>query len=335
MIIKPNWPKSRRDGTGKCIIFGASALLVGILIAKGIPVSHHPWNHNHYMMHSDRLTDQQLHELTQRDDFIYISTFFFITSGTTFNIPIDFKSLTFIDAIGAGGAGGISSGLAGSGGGGGAWGRITSLSGIEWGVSFTCQIGTSVVGGTTGSGTTPTRNTWLVNVSTLVAAGGSNGANSSTVGVGGTVANSVGAGGTHAGGNGGAPWTSGATAGGGGGGAGGPTGAGVTGTSATSSTVGGNGGNGDVSSGGAGGTSSGLGGNGTEYDATHGSGGGGGAGSFSASGGAGGRYGGGGGGTSDVTQHLGAAGLLAMSYISRSLSQSISINQSIKRASSW
>ena len=121
----------------------------------------------------------------------------FLTSGTSWTVPADWNnSNNMIQAIGAGGNGGQGNylggyGLGGGGGGGGAYAKVTNKS---YSGSVSYQVG--VAGGTTGSGTTPTGNSWLA--SDIIAAGGVTSVQSQSSGApsyggaGGTVANSVG-----------------------------------------------------------------------------------------------------------------------------------------------
>jgi hypothetical protein len=193
----------------------------------------------------------------------------FLSSGSSWTVPADWNSSdNTIEAIGAGGDGTYDAywGNAYSGGG-GAYAKVTNLS-LTPGGSVSYRIGAH--GGSTGSGTSPTANTWFKDGSTLVAAGGA------TDGNGGTTGNSVGST-KYAGGNPGAgcSWTDGYGNywnPGGAGGAAGLHGAGNNGGPADCAIfiLPGNGGSGDAGYGG-----SGDGGNGTEWDASHGSGGGG------------------------------------------------------------
>jgi hypothetical protein len=182
-------------------------------------------------------------------------TVIFLTSGTSFSRPADWNnSANKIEAIGGGG----DSGTAGA-----AYAAITNYAMPS---TLTYQIG--VHNGTTGSGTSPTSNTWATGASTLVAAG----IDTSTTNCVGSTKFGGGAGTVSAGG-----------------GAGGPNGAGAGGSGST-------GGTGDNGHGGAGGTSGNNGSPGTEWTsnpggASAGSGGGGGlggtAGNYGAAGGAG------------------------------------------------
>jgi len=196
-------------------------------------------------------------------------TVVFLTSGTSYTRPADWNNAANkIEAIGA----------AADGGGTGKGGCFASISNFTMAATVSYQIG--VHGGTTGSGTAPTSNTWLKDASTLVAAG------ADTV-----TTNCVGT----------TKFAGGGQGSGSGGGAGGPNGAGA-------SASGFSGGNGDAGFGGAGGANGVAGGNGTEWTSnpggTHaGSGGGGG------NGAAGGQYGGGGGGAT-----AGGGGIIVITY---------------------
>ena len=76
----------------------------------------------------------------------------FITTGTTFTIPSDFKYLSSVEIIGGGGTG-YSHGLGyGSGGGGGAYANSTSITGLTAG--GTAYVSFGVAGGTTYFNTT-------------------------------------------------------------------------------------------------------------------------------------------------------------------------------------
>lgn len=228
-------------------------------------------------------------------------TFLTATTSSTYTKPVDWNnSSNNIQGIGAGGAGAGSSGSANSGAG-GAFARQNNVT-LSSNPSYRC----GAAAGTTGSGTAPTANTFFLDGSTLVAAGGQ----SASAGVsGGSTANSVGTT-KYKGGDG----NLGGVIGAGAGGAAGPNGAGGNGQDGNDGT----GGAGDAGYGGSGGSGSGAGsgdpgGAGSEFDATHGSGGGGGGGTTG--GGAGGNYGAGGGGkTSSGSGGIGKQGLLVVTY---------------------
>jgi hypothetical protein len=231
-----------------------------------------------------------------------------ITSGTTWTVPADFNQVNTVYCIGAGG----NASAQGGGGGGGAC-AFTSNVALTPGAVVNIQVGAG--GGTTGSGTAPTANTWFGS-SALVAAGGGSGTATPTAGVGGTTGNS--AGGTkYAGGTGGL-YASGTTNAGGGGAAG-STGAGAVGGSASTGV----GGTGDATTGGAGGAvgtsgahNGGAGAAGTEMPGGIGAGGGGGGCYSTGNGGAGGLYGAGGGVDVSGTGGGGAAGVIIVTYTS-------------------
>ncbi len=227
-----------------------------------------------------------------------------ITSGTTWLVPSDWSSTNTVWCIGAGGNGGAGGA---SGGGGGAC-AFTSNIALVPGALVLVQIGTP--GGTTGSGITPTSNTWF-NTSALVAAGGQSG---NAGGAAGSTANS--AGGTKYAGGAGASY-GGGSVNAGGGGAGGNTGAGAAGTNLG---VGGQGDNGTGGAGGAAGTvGSPAGGNGAvgfEISSALGAGGGGGGGYSGGSGGGGGGLYGGGGGAGGGANNGGGQGVILISYTS-------------------
>ena len=246
-------------------------------------------------------------------------TFVVLTSGSTWTVPANWNNASnAIWALGAGGNGGTASQNVynGAGGGGGAFASVANKT-LTPGASINIQVG--VNDGTTGSGTTPTANTWFNNSSTLVAAGGAS-ASGSTQGAAGSTANSVGTV-KYAGGAGG---SSGGSTAGGGGGAGGPNGAGGAGQAVT--TTGANGGTGDNSHGGAGAsTLAGVGAAGTEWApltaATGVGSGGGGGGTLTPTnqaGGAGGAYGAAGGGGSGTGASwaggAGAGGVIVIAY---------------------
>ena len=243
-------------------------------------------------------------------------------SGSSWQVPADWNNANnTIYVIGAGGTGGtgVANTNNAAGGGGGAAAYIINITLTPLAIiSFQCGVG----GGTTGSGTSPTANTWFKDGSTLVAAGGAS-ASGTSAGAAGSTANSVG-GTTYAGGIGGA---GGATVSGGGGGAAGAYGIGAAGTSATT----GLGGTGDAGTGGAGGATSGAaGGTGTEIVGVGGGGGGaGGTNNTTTPGGAGGYWGGGGGGgahTAGAGQvgGVGAPGLLVIVYTPAAINEPIS-----------
>lgn len=227
----------------------------------------------------------------------------FLTSGTSWTVPGDWNnSSNTIEAIGAGGNG-YGYILCNAGGGGGGAYALTTNTTLSGTVSY--QVGTA--GGTTGSGTSPTANTWFKDGSTLVAAGGATPSGLTSGGTGGTTANSVGTT-LYQGGTGGSSQNN--VGNGGGGGAGGTHAAGNNGNNA-----GGAGGQGDGTYGGAGGSAGNPGSSGTEWDATHGSGGGGGPSSgCSAAGQIGGQYGAGGGGGTSGSGGAGVSGVIVITY---------------------
>ena len=221
----------------------------------------------------------------------------FLTSGSTFIVPVDWNSTANTIEVLGGGANGAAS-APGEGGGGGAYSAITNLA-LTPGDSITYHIGAAGA------------DSWFNGASLGASSVGAKGGNGQT---GGASASGVGTT-KFSGGNGGNrddPTIN----GGGGGGAAGPNGNGVVGA-AGSAGGGGTGGAGDNSSGGAGGTANNAGGNGTEWDSTHGSGGGGGGGQSGFRGGAGGNYGaGGGGGSSGALNGAGNPGIVVLTYTS-------------------
>lgn len=250
-------------------------------------------------------------------------TFLTSTTATTYSTPTDWNNANNkIEGLGGGGNGFASTSVtSGGGGGGGAYAAATNVT-ISGNVNYRC----GVAGGTTGSGTTPTVNSFFKDGSTMVAAGG--GTSTGTgAGAAGLVANSIGNT-TFAGGSGG----TGATifSPGAGGGAGGPNGAGVAGgngTLASSAPPSGGAGNANTNGGGTGGpggtttTAGSPGGNGTTFQASpaYGPGGGGGSGGINGSGTAvgqaGGNYGGGSSGTYVSSSGAsGKQGLIVVTY---------------------
>jgi hypothetical protein len=224
-----------------------------------------------------------------------------LTSGTSWTVPTDWNNFNnTVEALGAGGNGG-----AGFGGGGGVYASKSNIF-LPSGGTVAYRIG--IKGGTTGSGISPTANTYFKDATTVVAAGGS----SADDGVAGTVANSVGtvrfAGGTG--------WN-------GGGGAAGPHGAGKNAPSAggASETDGGAGDNGNPAGGAAGTAASRPGGAGSNWTSNPGgviagAGGGGGT-NIAGSNGNGGDYGAGGANNAGGgTAGLGSNGLIVITYVS-------------------
>ena len=222
----------------------------------------------------------------------------FITSGTSFVVPVDCNKFDWIDCIGEGGGCGNSSSLPG--GAGGAWSRVNNLT-VTPGSTVYCQIGTGASIGVAGKDTWINKTSNSAPTSTAdgcLAKGG--GTTTGGPSVGGAAASGVGDS-KYSGGD-----SSSAPSRGGGGGAAGPNGNGNNGSST-------DGGSADAGLGGAGGISSSSTppGNGTEYDATHGSGGGGYGKNFGGS--SGGKYGGGAGGDNRGGQ-ISGGGLIAYSY---------------------
>lgn len=255
----------------------------------------------------------------------------FITSGTSYTIPVDYGTLVSVQVLGGGGGG--DSGTNTDGGGGGAYSKITSDT-LSPGQNITIQVGAG--GNNTGSDGT---DTWWhgasLGASTCGAKGGQGGTGGGAGGASGSGVGST----KFSGGNGGA----GNIDGGGGGSSASPTANGGNGGTTDGAGGGGGGGasapatNGSDSVGGArgtgafiGGSSSGGGGgssaasvpaqdgsSGTEFDGSHGSGGGGGGGGgFGNNGGNGAAYGGGGGGALVATGvgGTGGAGLIVFIY---------------------
>lgn len=259
--------------------------------------------------------------------FAFTSSPSFFTTGTSDSVPLTWNNNSnSVEAIGGGGSMINVNNLIGcstGGGGGGAYAKSVNVT-LTRGGTVAYRIG--IAGGTTGSGTTPTGNSYLKDGSTLVAAGGGSitGQVCGSNGLGGTTTNSVGNT-TYKGGDGGTGRSSGGSAGGGGGGgAAGMNGAGGNGESGAAKSTGGNGGNGDNGFGGAGGIgnsgSGNAGSNGTEWSASYGSGGGGsGAGQGTAPGSVGGNYGGAAGGPGNVGvvgpyNTAGKQGLIVITY---------------------
>lgn len=219
----------------------------------------------------------------------------FLTSGTSFVVPIDWNSAAnTIETIG-GGVNGIAS-SPGEGGGGGAYSKISNLT-LTPGDAIAYHIGTA-------SG-----DTYFNGASLGASSVGAKGGSAQTGGAAGSGVGTT----KFSGGNGGNrndPTFS----GGGGGGAGGPNGNGGVGIAGS---INGMGGQGDNGFGGVGGAANNPGANGTEFDSTHGCGGGGGGGGGGANGGAAGLYGaGGGGGSSAAVGGAGGPGLVVLTYTS-------------------
>lgn len=232
----------------------------------------------------------------------------FLTSGTTWTVPVDWNSQdNTIEVIGSGGFGFDCGGVGSVGGGGGGYSKIGNFSaapGASIAINFTLND-------STGTGA----HVWFGSSGTVFAAGGHDGVGSlvctggAVKGQGGQASDGVGttkfSGGDGGSGSGGGSGT------GSGGGAAGPHGAG--GTTSVDSGIGGAG---DAGFGGAGGVSSPMasanGGNGTEYDGSHGSGGGGGSNENGDPTSNGGNYGGGGG-----YSYAGGGGLIVITYTAR------------------
>ena len=303
---------------------------------------------------------------------IFISTLFtflhkpkvqaqiFLTSGTTWTVPIGWNnnnnSIGVIGAGGGGGGGTNASGTGYGGGGGGGYSQIVNAT-LTAGASVTIAVGAAGTGGASGGNNGGTGGdtylcsstsacTSITDTNVIVGAKGGAGGTSTGGGAGGNASGGIGTT-TFTGGSGGGIASGAGNAGGGAGGAGGAAGPnnngnnGATG-SGGSGNVGGpgaTGGSGDGGNGGAGGsagaanTVGGTGGNGTEFDATHGSGGGGGGGGggdrdvTGGPGGTSGSYGaggggGGGGGRSSAggAGAAGKAGLIRITYGLSSLS---------------
>lgn len=315
----------------KCIVFVATATVVGLMLAQGIQVRRHPLEREKFVAPSAQISDSQFRELINLKDFVYLATLQFLVSPTgsnqTFTSPATWNSANNKIEVIAGGGGGGGSGSSdangpSAGGGGGGYSKTLNFTFANPGTTTaTYQIGSLGAGGLTsgnnGQDGTPGGNAWF-NGATLAA---------STVGAngGGTLNNGGGAV-TMAGGLGGS--TTGATgptkfAGGAGGlqangtlrcgpggGAAGPSGPGGAG-GAVVSTTGGTADNGTV----AGGVLDGNGQSGTEFDGSHGSGSGGGSESGGGTGGAGGNYGGGGAGSGGGVGAVGAQGLIVLTWI--------------------
>jgi len=236
------------------------------------------------------------------------STLTFLSTGTgtqSWTVESGWNSAdNMVEAIGAG-LNGVT-GTISTGGAGGVAGCYVETSNLALTVGNGVNYQIGAANGTTGSGTSPTANSWFDNSSTLVAPGGASVTTN-------CVGSSPAAGGAGGGNNIGKA--------GGGGGAGGPNGAGaVGGTAGANGGVGGTGDNGDGGVGGTAGTTAaagGPGGNGTEWQVSpsYGSGGGGGGGDGTSIGGNAGNYGaagGGGGGSSPHTPGAGSGGLIVI-----------------------
>jgi len=237
------------------------------------------------------------------------STLTFLSTGTgtqSWTVESGWNSAdNMVEAIGAG-LNGVT-GTISTGGAGGVAGCYVETSNLALTVGNGVNYQIGAANGTTGSGTSPTANSWFDNSSTLVAPGGASVTTN-------CVGSSPAAGGAGGGNNIGKA--------GGGGGAGGPNGAGAVGGTAAGANggVGGTGDNGDGGVGGTAGTTAaagGPGGNGTEWQVSpsYGSGGGGGGGDGINIGGNAGNYGaagGGGGGSSPHTPGAGSGGLIVI-----------------------
>ena len=230
-------------GITRYISFAASASLIAIMLARGVPVYGHPTETHRYVIPQSRISSQQFFELLEHPDFLFLGSVSVITTGTSFTTASTFASLISMEAIAAGGTGGIgnaSNTTGGGGGGAGAYGKIVSAT-IAANTAYTIQIGveggtttvgnSSSAGGTANTGFKDGSGNWV-----LLAAGGAAGAHGGTSnagGAGGTAANSIGST-KNSGGSGGAAAATAYSGGGGGGGAAGPNGNGATGSSSTS-----------------------------------------------------------------------------------------------------
>jgi hypothetical protein len=120
----------------------------------------------------------------------------FITSGTTFTVPLDFGSIVSIEAIGGGGGGStVATGNPGGGGGGGAYAKSTAVAGLGAGQTTYVSIGAG------GARTTNGGNTWFnitntaptLNTTGVLAVGGNGGVGASdTPGTGGANTSCIG-----------------------------------------------------------------------------------------------------------------------------------------------
>jgi peptidoglycan hydrolase-like protein with peptidoglycan-binding domain len=260
----------------------------------------------------------------------------FLTSGTSWTVPLDWNSANNdIEALGAGGGGTNSNGIGNGGGGGGGYGRAEDVS-LTPGATVAYQVGTGI-----SRDSSATTNTYLCNATDGCASladravvagaqggsggesgsGGSGGAASASVGgMGGSVTN-PGAPYAYSGGSGGSQVANGQTAGGGGGGAAGPYGDGNNGID-TGGPQSFSGGTADGGRGGSGGNANGgPANNGTEWDANHGSGGGGGGAANGGTGGTAGNYGGGAGGSGlGGSFTTGSNGIIVITYAPASAS---------------
>lgn len=236
-----------------------------------------------------------------------------ITSGTTWSVPADYGTPSTFHCIGAGGTPATSGANNQGGANGGAYAKATDIA-LTYGTNPSIQIGTG--GGTTGSGTAPTANTWFKDGSTVVAAGGESPPAGNGTAANNTAANSTGssiaAGGTGSTGVNG-------TRTGAGGGAGGTSGAGGDASTTT-------GGTGDNATGGAGGTLNNNGSAGSEIGGGAGSGGGGGSRTGAGTGKSGGNYGGAGGGgvNGGNAGGPGAQGVIIITYTITTMVASVS-----------
>lgn len=304
-------PIPRLRGASKWIAFAASAALVGVMLAAGWNVKTHPLDQSRYIVPDAQVSELELRDLIDRDDFIYLGTLAFLTttgSNQTYTSDSTWNnSSNTVECLGAGGSGGVNQGSVGrgTGGGGGAYAAIVNFSfAVPGTTTATYRV---AAGGTVNTraastngatdGNDPDTHTYF---NSAVATGGGSdntkcgaesgdGGNSATTavdttgGAGGLASNSWGQT-TADGGDGGDTAGTGAK-GTGGGGAAGPAGAGGDGTDAlsngTAGTTGGSANNG-TTAGGAGADGTGAqtgtsGSSGTEFDGTHGCGSGGGA----------------------------------------------------------
>jgi len=129
----------------------ATAALVSVMIAGGIPVKKHPLEPWQYVSPESAFTKGKLWELLQDSRFKYIAVVTFLVSPTgsnqTFNVPLNWNSgNNKVESIGAGASGGAGNGgnlLIGvaSGGGAGAYSAQTNIVFTPGGTA-TYQIGT-------------------------------------------------------------------------------------------------------------------------------------------------------------------------------------------------
>src|SRR5262245_54615029 len=106
IILRVPPPPPRQHVRWVC--FAASAALLSLMLAQGLPIRKHPFRSWQYLVPEKALSYAQMWELSKRPDFVYIGAALVLTTPTgsnqTLNKPSDWNNNSnSVELVGAGG----------------------------------------------------------------------------------------------------------------------------------------------------------------------------------------------------------------------------------------